>query len=134
MSLPTQLTQSIPLPILERNTEIYKSICWLLSWCSKVLDVFLDMTWYKGFYRGSYRKLLNLAFTINDITILYLKANSKVFDKSSTQKETGKGKLFNNVNNMISMDTGMKVLDLLSNFINYCLQQCLILNWNLGWA
>ena len=77
------------------------------------------MTWYEGFYRGSYWKLLNLAFTINDITILDLKANSKVFDKSSTQKETGKGKLFNNV---ISMDTGMKVLDLL----NYCLQQCLI--------
>ena len=88
------------------------------------------MKWYEGFYRGSYWKLLNLAFTINDITILDLKANSKVFDKSSTQKETGKGKLFNNVNNMISMDTGMKVLDLL----NYCLQQCLILNWNLGWA
>ena len=130
MSLPTQLTQSIPLPILEKKTEIYKSICWLLTWCSKVLDVFLDMTWYEGFYRGSYWKLLNLAFTINDITILDLKANSKVFDKSSTQKETGKGKLFNNVNHMISMDTGMKVLDLL----NYCLQQCLILNWNLAWA
>lgn len=113
----------------KENWDLQKYLL-VLTWCSKVLDVFLDMTWCEGFYKGSYWKLLNLAFTINDITILDLKANSKVFDKSSTQKETGKGKLFNYVNNMISMDTGMKVLDLL----NYCLQQCLILNWNLAWA